>query len=197
MLELEARLKHRKDFIANIYYELACIDYIVQDADVIWLRNPFTILTTNETQELDIQLSTDFYNGDSTSVSNPINTGFYFVKSNNKTIRLFEKWYEYKDNATGLKEQDVLQNMTWKGVLGDLGLHFRFLDTRLFSGFCQESPDIHAVATVHANCCRFINAKVADLTTVLRQWLSFRANPSNQTTPFQWPKHVHCLKSWD
>lgn len=85
-------------------------NFIFTDTDVIWLRNPFKVLTTNKTRHFDIQFSTDMFNGNASSSKNPINTGFYFVKSNNKTISLFEKWYGLKDNSTGLKEQDVLQN---------------------------------------------------------------------------------------
>ncbi|KMS99898.1 hypothetical protein BVRB_1g017460 [Beta vulgaris subsp. vulgaris] len=171
-------------------------NFIFTDTDVIWLRNPFKILTTNKTRHFDIQFSIDVYNGNSSSTKNPINTGFYFVKSNNKTISLFEKWYELKDNSTGLKEQDVLQHMTWEGVLTELGIRARFLDTRFFSGFCQMSRDVRSVVTVHANCCRFISAKVADLKRVLHDWAQFRVAPANVTRSLRWSPHMDCINSW-
>ncbi|KAL2892571.1 hypothetical protein RDABS01_008481 [Bienertia sinuspersici] len=171
-------------------------NFIFTDTDVIWLRNPFKVLTTNKTRDFDIQFSTDAFNGNSSSLHNSINTGFYFVRSNNKTISLFDKWYGLKDNSTGLKEQDVLQNMIWKGVLGDLGIKARYLDTRFFSGFCQVSRDIRSVVTVHANCCRFIKAKVADLKRVLRDWAIFKVTPANDTKIFRWSPHMDCIKSW-
>ncbi|KAK4416083.1 hypothetical protein Salat_2715700 [Sesamum alatum] len=148
-------------------------DFIFTDTDVLWLRNPFTRLSMNQT--LDLQISTDYFNGNTTSEKNPINTGFYFIRSNKKTITLFQRWYDMRRNSTGLKEQDVLQNMIRdKGVVGELGLNVRFLDTQYFSGFCKDSRDVGVVATVHANCCRSIRAKVADLKRALRDWKRFK-----------------------
>ncbi|XP_074283194.1 uncharacterized protein At1g28695-like [Silene latifolia] len=173
-------------------------NFIFTDTDVVWLRNPFTILTTNITQHLDIQFSTDWYTGNSSSILNPINTGFYFVKSNNKTISLFKKWYHLKDNSSGVKEQDVLQNLAWQGVLTDLDINFRFLDTKFFSGFCHDSSDIRSVITVHANCCRYIKAKVTDLVQVLSDWSSFKVgNASLAADSFEWSPHVLCKNSWN
>ncbi|XP_021756426.1 LOW QUALITY PROTEIN: uncharacterized protein At1g28695-like [Chenopodium quinoa] len=171
-------------------------NFIFTDTDVVWLRNPLKVLTTNRTRHFDIQLSTDNFNGNSSSTSNAINTGFYFVKSNNKTISLFEKWYGLKDNSTGLKEQDVLQNMIWHGELKKMGIRARFLNTRYFSGFCQDSRDIRSVVTVHSNCCRYISAKVADLRRVLHDWGRFKAAPANVTRSLRWSPHVECVKSW-
>ncbi|GAB4844265.1 hypothetical protein Ancab_037629 [Ancistrocladus abbreviatus] len=172
--------------------------FIFTDTDVMWLRNPFTMLNTNQTQSVDIQFSTDAFLGNPTSKYNPINTGFYHVRSNNRTIALFEKWYGLKDNSTGLKEQDVLQNLTRKGVLRELNMTARFLETRHFSGFCQDSKDFGSVITVHANCCRYISAKVADLIRVLNDWKKFKGAgaQANQTTSFRWSPHFACRRSW-
>jgi len=69
----------------------------------MWLRNLFIRLNKNETE--DLQISTDMYYGNPWSKKNPINTGFYFVRSSNKTISLFETWYGQKDNSTGKKSK--------------------------------------------------------------------------------------------
>ncbi|CAA0842455.1 Nucleotide-diphospho-sugar transferase family protein [Striga hermonthica] len=137
--------------------------FVFTDTDVLWLRNPFTRLMINTENTLDIQISTDRFNGNSTSEKNPINTGFYFVRSNKNTISLFQTWYNTRKNLTGLKEQDVLANLIRDGIFTRLGLRIEYLDTLYFSGFCKDSRDIELVATVHANCCRSIAAKVADL----------------------------------
>ncbi|KAI3444830.1 hypothetical protein Pfo_001495 [Paulownia fortunei] len=162
--------------------------FIFTDVDVLWLRNPFTRLTKNKT--IDLQISTDIFNGDSFSENNLINTGFYFIKSNKKTISLFEKWYNMRKNSTGLKEQDVLENLVRHGVLGELGVKARFLDTLYFSGFCSDSKDVRMVATVHANCCRTIGAKVVDLKAVLRDWKGFR-NKENNDINRQYTRYVN------
>ncbi|XP_061356356.1 uncharacterized protein At1g28695-like [Gastrolobium bilobum] len=170
-------------------------NFIFTDTDVMWLRNPFTRLSKNETE--DLQISTDMYLGDPWSEKNPINTGFYLVRSNNKTISLFETWYGKKDNSTGEKEQDVLVDLIKNGIIGDLGLRVRFLDTLYFSGFCQNSKDFGVVTTVHANCCRSIYAKVADLKNVLRDWKKFKRIEGNSTVNLEWTKHNWCSHSWE
>ncbi|KAA0033321.1 nucleotide-diphospho-sugar transferase family protein [Cucumis melo var. makuwa] len=165
----------------------------------MWLRNPFTKLSPNKTE--DLQISTDGFSGNPFGEENFINTGFYFVRSNNKTISLFQNWYDLKDNSTGKKEQDVLLELIHGGIIGKLGLRVRFLDTLYFSGFCQESRDPREVTTVHANCCRSIVAKVGDLRAVLYDWKKFREMSShkglaNATAEFKWSPHSGCLNSW-
>lgn len=169
-------------------------NFIFTDTDVMWLRNPFTRLSKNETE--DLQISTDVYRGNPWSDQHLINTGFYFVRSNNKTISLFETWYGKKDNSTGQKEQDVLQDLIRNGIIGHLGLRVRFLDTLYFSGFCQDSKNIRAVTTVHANCCRSITAKVFDLKVVLHDWKQYKTKEANSSVNHRWTGHVGCRNSW-
>jgi len=161
----------------------------------MWLRNPFEKLSNDETE--DLQISTDEYFGDPWSEKNRVNTGFFFVRSNNKTISLFETWYGMKDNFTEKKEQDVLEDLIKDGIFQHLGIKARFLDTLYFSGFCQDSKDLRAVTTVHANCCRSITAKVADLKKTLRDWKRFSRLGVNSTVNVYWTTHEWCLESWD
>ncbi|XP_057801484.1 uncharacterized protein At1g28695-like [Salvia miltiorrhiza] len=172
--------------------------FIFTDSDILWLRNPLARLVKDES--VDLHISTDTYKGDASSTSrNPINTGFYFVKSSNKTTSLFERWYDTRKNSTGMKEQDVLVKLVRHGVLTELGIKARVLDTLYFSGFCRDSRDVRSVATVHANCCRGIRAKVVDLKAVLRDWKRFREEErvsTNATNNFRWSKHVSCSNSW-
>ncbi|KAK7386163.1 hypothetical protein VNO78_26189 [Psophocarpus tetragonolobus] len=169
-------------------------NFVFTDIDVMWLRNPFTRLSNNETE--DLQISTDSYLGDPWLRMHLINTGFYFVRSNNKTISLFETWYGQKDNATGKKEQDVLLDLIRSGIIEQLKLRVRFLDTLYFSGFCQDSKDFRAVTTVHANCCRSITAKLADMKVSLSDWKRFRMLETNSTEKPRWTKHNWCSQSW-
>ncbi|CAI9102057.1 OLC1v1000250C1 [Oldenlandia corymbosa var. corymbosa] len=117
----------------------------------------------------DMQISTDWFNGRPRGTDNQINTGFY---------------------------HDLI---TEGSIIKELGLIVRFLDTIYFSGFCANSKDIRKVATVHANCCRSIVAKVADLTRVLRDWEAskkFIRNPAANYSEFKWSSHSDCKKSW-
>lgn len=176
--------------------------FVFTDTDVMWLRNPFTKLSKNETE--DLQISTDFFNGDPRSENNPLNTGFYYIKSNNKTISLFDTWSNMKDNSTGKKEQDVLCDLMRQGLFKKLGLQVRFLPTDYFSGFCKDSRDLWSVCTVHSNCCRHIAAKIADLKRVLQDWRRFKGIASqfpidiarNKTMDFRWSPHTGCMNSW-
>ncbi|GLU00353.1 hypothetical protein SLE2022_177300 [Rubroshorea leprosula] len=178
--------------------------FIFTDMDVMWLRNPFSRLNHDDTVNNDLQISVDKFNGDPQSEKNMINTGFYYVRANSKTVSLFALWYSQKDNSTGKKEQDVLLELMRAGVFGQMELRVRFLDTRFFSGFCQDSNDVRAVTTVHANCCRHISAKLRDLATVLRDWKKFKmvvekygkVVARNQTWNFQWSGHSGCWNSW-
>ncbi|KAK4433434.1 hypothetical protein Salat_1105700 [Sesamum alatum] len=169
-------------------------NFIFTDTDVLWLRNPFPYLIRHQT--LDLQISTDKFNGKEWSESNPINTGFYMIRSNNKTIALFDKWYAMKDSSPGQKEQDVLFDLMRRGLSRELGLTVRFLDTVYFSGFCQDSRNATAVATVHANCCRSISAKLADLTRVIHDFRRSKRFPPNVTSTFRWTNHTACRNSW-
>ncbi|KAG2299418.1 hypothetical protein Bca4012_010994 [Brassica carinata] len=156
------------------------------DTDVMWLRSPFSRLSNNWT--LDMQISVD-----SGIEGHLINTGFYYVRSSNRTISLFQKWYDMRLNSTGMKEQDVLKNLLDSGLFNQLGLTVGFLNTTHFSGFCQDSTDMGAVTTVHANCCRHISAKVFDLTLVLHDWKRYKASLVNT----KWSPHAKCWGSWN
>ncbi|KAI6702851.1 hypothetical protein NL676_011987 [Syzygium grande] len=176
-------------------------NFVFTDTDVMWLRNPFKKLSKNESE--DLQISTDVFNGDPWSEDNFINTGFYFVRSNNKTVALFDEWYSRRENATGKKEQDVLLDLIHEGAFKRLNLSVRFLDTLFFSGFCEDSKDFREVATVHANCCRSIKGKVFDLTVVLRDWKRFNWSRKkmaavNGTTAasWKWTNHMGCWRAW-
>ncbi|KAI4966677.1 hypothetical protein ZWY2020_037197 [Hordeum vulgare] len=164
--------------------------FIFTDFDVMWLRNPFPGL--NRTGEEDLLISSDRFNGRPQDyLSNELNTGFFFVVANNRTVALFDEWHAAREVSEGMKEQDVLNQMKRRGAFRRLGVRARVLDTARFSGFCQDSRDARQVATVHANCCRTMRAKIADLRAVLRA-----ARRLNGTAELRWPPHTECAKSW-
>ncbi|RWR86765.1 Nucleotide-diphospho-sugar transferase [Cinnamomum micranthum f. kanehirae] len=173
-------------------------NFIFTDMDVMWLRNPFERLS-HELGE-DLQISCDFYNGQPLDWTNPINTGFYFVASNKKTIALFDTWYASKNESEGMKEQDVLGRLIREGVIQQLDLRVRFLDTLYFGGFCSSGKDYGKVVTIHANCCVTIKPKIRDLRAVLDGWIKFRGRSdgtstgkSNSTSTVLWPSYEGCF----
>ncbi|XP_076927306.1 uncharacterized protein At1g28695-like [Bidens hawaiensis] len=169
-------------------------NFVFTDVDVLWLRNPFSRLTLNE--PVDLQISVDWFNGNQWSQGNPLNTGFYMIKSNNKTSALFDEWYGQRNNSAGMKEQDVLVKLMHQKVFERLRLTVKFLDTIYFSGFCQDSRDVNVVSTVHANCCRTIKAKVTDLLAVVHDWKRFNDPSINKTVDHRWSNHFACKHSW-
>lgn len=117
------------------------------------------------------------------------------IRSNNKTIALYDELYGEKDNSVvGKKEQDVLLDLMRRGEFERLGLRVRFLDTIFFSGFCENSKDVKKVSIVHANCCRSIKAKESDLIKVLHDWRRFKASFNDE---FHWSDHRACRNSWN
>ncbi|XP_039156410.1 uncharacterized protein At1g28695-like [Eucalyptus grandis] len=127
-----------------------------------------------------------------------------FPRSNNRSIAIFDEWYARRNVSSGIKEQDVLRQIRKEGMFRTLGFSVRYWDTDYFSGFCNNSRDVRAVITVHANCYRTIAAKVADLTKVLHDWKRFIRSPSSSsssstkgTAAFRWSAHVACRHSWD
>ncbi|XP_022735478.1 uncharacterized protein At1g28695-like [Durio zibethinus] len=177
--------------------------FIFTDTDILWLRNPFAKLSRDQT--VDLQISLDSSSDDpARPEDNLVNTGFFFIRSNNKTISLVDTWYSQKDiNPTGKHDQHVMRDLMHSGLFNQLGLQVRFLDTRHFSGFCEDSHDVAAVTTMHANCCRFMKAKFSELTKVLREWKQFKATVTEHpevagdiTRGFKWSTHTECENSW-
>ncbi|KAG5558217.1 hypothetical protein RHGRI_008221 [Rhododendron griersonianum] len=78
--------------------------FLGDDTDILWLRNPFFILSPNET--FDFQIACDSYQGNKPCA---VNNGFSFVRSNNKTISLYDTWYEKRKVYVGKNEQDVVE----------------------------------------------------------------------------------------
>ncbi len=104
-----------------------------QDADIVWLHNPFTQLAENT----DFQVACDRYNNAPESLLNEPNTGFVYTCANDRTIEFYKYWYAARERHPGKHDQDVLSIIIREQRFLDLGLKVRFLHTRFFSGFCQ------------------------------------------------------------
>ncbi|KAI9100732.1 hypothetical protein K1719_024094 [Acacia pycnantha] len=80
----------------------------------MWLRNPFTRVSNNTNE--DLQISTDSYLGNPRSGNHKINTGFYFVRLNSKTRQfrcskrgtVRRTYRKDRKNKTCLKDADVM-----------------------------------------------------------------------------------------
>jgi hypothetical protein len=105
----------------------------LQDADVLWFRDPFTRFNKGA----DFQMACDKYTGIPEDLNNLPNGGFLYARSNKRTIDFYEYWYMSRHDYPGLHDQDVLNQIKADLDSLDIGLQFRFLDTNIFSGFCQ------------------------------------------------------------
>ncbi|KAL3497935.1 hypothetical protein ACH5RR_040667 [Cinchona calisaya] len=157
---------------------------IFTDIDILWFRDPFSHFLRGA----DIQVSSDHYEHSSTDLENIANTGFYYVKSNKKTIQFYKLWYESKDKLPDRHDQDVFNMIRHDPIIKKIGLKIKFLDTAFYGGFCEPSKDINVVCTMHANCCGDLDSKIHDLKMLLDDWKKYMAFPSEESTtePQSW-----------
>lgn len=167
---------------------------VFSDTDIMWLRNPLVRLT----EDADIQITCDKFNGNPWDVKNEANTGFMYVRSNERTISFYRYWYLSRRFYPGQKEQDVLNIIKFKRQFAGSGMKFKFLETKHFGGFCQRSSDLNDVYTMHANCCKGLKAKVIDLINALDDWVKYRNRTINSSFPNLggWTNANACQNSW-
>ncbi|KAF7032380.1 hypothetical protein CFC21_043557 [Triticum aestivum] len=134
-------------------------NYLFTDVDVMWLRNPFRHISLYA----DMVVSTDRFNGDAEALTNAPNTGFYYVKSTNRTVEILRRWRVARSRFPPTRDQAVFNEIKAELAADELHIKFVFLDTTLFDGFCQFHSKMDRVCTMHANCCIGLENKVHDL----------------------------------
>jgi hypothetical protein len=147
-------------------------NFIFSDTDILWFRDPFARFSPSA----DIHFASDKYKGHPHDLQNRPNGGFMYVRSNQRTISFFKFWYRSKSTYPGKNEQDVLNLIKFQEIRRRC-LEVIFLDTKYFRGYCQKSPDLSLVYTMHANCCRGLKAKLHDLRNTLSDWERYMINP--------------------
>ncbi|XP_015883761.3 uncharacterized protein At4g15970-like [Ziziphus jujuba] len=164
-------------------------NFVFSDTDVMWLRDPFPRFYP----DADIQVSCDSYFGDSTNVHNLANTGFSYVKSNNRTIQFYKFWNESRERFPTLHDQRVFDKIKYDPFIRkSIGLKMRFHDTDIFGGFCNPSKDLNLVCTMHANCCLGLRNKVRDLHILLEDWRKFKLMDPILQPNASWSVPQHC-----
>ena len=156
----------------------------------MWFRDPFRHIS----MAADIAISSDVYMGDPYSLRNFPNGGFLFVRSSAKTIDFYRAWQQGRWRFFGKHEQDVF-NLIKHEQSARLGLAIQFLDTTYVSGFCQLSKDLNKIATLHANCCVGLGAKLHDLGNLLREWRAYRSMDEGERSrgPVRWKVPGICI----
>eukprot|EP00253_Pinus_taeda_P028486 PITA_28486 len=164
--------------------------FVFTDADVVWLRNPFTKFS----READFQISCDTCNYSPTNVKNLPNTGFIFVRSNQRTIKLYNLWYNSTQRYASTHDQNVFNKMKLSKEFKQIRLNLLFLDAAYFSGFCDTRATLEYVCTMHANCCKGVKAKSHDLRATLEEWMLYRLDVGRRSE-IQWRSRDECKAS--
>ncbi|XP_042067474.1 uncharacterized protein At4g15970-like [Salvia splendens] len=146
-------------------------NFIFSDADVTWLRDPFSRLY----EDSDIQFSTDLYLFNSSrSRPNLPNAGWFYVESNPRTIQFYKYWYSKRLNFPGVNEQDVLRKIIFDGSFSnETGVDIRLLDMAYFGGWCEADQDLDVVVTMHVNCCSKLKSKIHDMQMHMEDWKNY------------------------
>ncbi|GLJ10846.1 hypothetical protein SUGI_0136480 [Cryptomeria japonica] len=166
--------------------------FLFSDSDILWFRNPFQMFST----DVDFEMSADIYLGNPYEMRNLINTGFMFVRSNNRTVTMMEIWKNAGKSRPNRNDQDVWYDIKLSENITRLGLRGRILDTKYFSGFCESGRDLSVVCTMHANCCIGLKAKLHDLTEALQDWTSFQSSGLNSTN-VHWRAREKCRHTFN
>ncbi|XP_006646618.1 uncharacterized protein At4g15970-like [Oryza brachyantha] len=170
--------------------------FLFTDADVMWFRDPFRHIKLYA----DMAVSCDRFSGDADDMAgNAPNTGFYYVKSTNRTVAMLRQWQAARSRFPPDNDQGIFNAIKRELAGGELNVRIVFLDTALFGGFCQyRNDDVDSVCTMHANCCVGLENKVHDLRNVLADWKNYTGlpPPEKKTARFSWTVPAKCRTSF-
>ncbi|KAM3353727.1 hypothetical protein ACQJBY_024720 [Aegilops geniculata] len=144
-------------------------NYLFTDVDILWLRNPFRHISLYA----DMAISTDGFKGNAEALTNVGNTGFYYVRSTNRTVEMLKRWRAARLRFPSSHDQGVLNEIKADLAAGELQIKFVFLETTLFDGFCQFHGEMDKVCTMHAMCCIGLENKVHDLRNLAADWKNY------------------------
>ncbi|KAI4964722.1 hypothetical protein ZWY2020_059779 [Hordeum vulgare] len=167
--------------------------HLFTDVDIMWLRNLFRHISLYA----DMAVSTDRFNGDAEALTNAPNTGFYYVRSTNRTVEMLRRWRAARSRFPPTHDQAVFDEIKGELAAGELRIRFVFLETALFDGFCQLHGEMDRVCTMHANCCIGLENKVHDLRNVAADWKNYTsmAPPERTGGGRRWTAPAQCEAS--
>jgi hypothetical protein len=167
--------------------------------DIVWFRDPFRHISLYA----DMAISTDFFSGDpDDAVKNAPNTGFYYVKSTNRTVEMLRRWRAARSlprpsGGGPTNDQGIFNEIKAGLVAGELQIRLVFLDTVFFDGFCRLHGEMDKVCTMHANCCIGLETKVHDLRNVVADWKNYSSltPPEKTGAQLKWRYPAECHES--
>ncbi|XP_072990912.1 uncharacterized protein At4g15970-like isoform X1 [Typha latifolia] len=169
-----------KDFLELVWTKVKLQQSILQlgynflftDLDVMWFRNPFEIIEPST----DFMLSCDVFLGNAEDVRNYPNTGFIYMKSNKKDIKVLKYWNKARKQYPTMNEQNVFNKIKHE-LVAKIPVKMQFVDTKYLGGFCNYGKDLNEIRTMHSNCCVGLQAKLHDLHMILDEWKNYTALP--------------------
>jgi len=96
-------------------------------------------------EDADIQITCDKFNENPLDVSNEANTGFMYVRSNERTISFYRYGYLSRHFYPGQKEQDVLNILKFRKQFVGRGIKFMFLEAKYSWEFCERSQNLDEI----------------------------------------------------
>ncbi|KAJ3678279.1 hypothetical protein LUZ60_002082 [Juncus effusus] len=188
-----------KDYVELVWLKLALQERILElgynflftDVDILWFRNPFKHISVYA----DMTTACDVFYGDTNNLTNIANTGFFYVKSTKKTVKMLKYWQEARNEYPPNHEQNIF-NMIKHRLVRKLEVNIQFLGTKYFGGFCIHGNDLSEICTMHANCCVHIKNKIHDLRNIVADWQNYTNIPVNdeqRRKSFTWRRPGRCL----
>lgn len=164
---------------------------VLQDADVLWLRSPFS----NFSPSYELTISCNFPS-DGQLGGYVQDGGIFYLRSNAIAIEFFKYWKVIKVlyPNSNVEESLCTTIMQSKDIGDSYAFGVKYVDTTYFGGFCHLSKDmLREACTIHANCCEDLTSKVHDLRNVLDDWIHFRENLSGDNNTLdkmalRWPQ---------
>jgi hypothetical protein len=164
----------------------------MQDADMIWFRNPFRRIALYA----DMSCSSDDFKPSRAPLDQPLNTGLYYMKSTNRTIEMVKYWRAARERFPGRHDQWVFVTIK-RELVSKLQIKIEPLETVYFGGFCEYHDDPEKVCTIHADCCIGLENKVHDLRDIAVDWKNYTslAPEERKKGGFKWTYPARCRKS--
>jgi hypothetical protein len=99
-------------------------NFLFQDVDVLWYRDPLEYFANKTNEEVDIYFMED---GQRSQQFPPYgaNTGFFYVKSNTRTRHLFTNFLSIADNTLSGRNDQSVMNMLLQVHSTQYGLHVK------------------------------------------------------------------------
>lgn len=139
----------------------------LQEADVMWLRNPLMHCHPQNPISVACGLSSSDHQHDHLTTENT--GGFFYAKSNDITIDFFKILNVERVLYPATGNQSLCDIVKRKDVINALDMKVTYLDDANFGRFCQPNPqDQSKITTVHASCCNDTKSKVHYLKLLLQ-----------------------------